>query len=160
MDTEDITRAVVAANAFVALFAAHYAGDQWIQTHGQARKKSLEGAESKTSAHWHCAKHVITYTLAGLVFFLGLAAWLDLPVRPGWLALGLSINAVTHYIADLRSPLRWLAEKLGRGSYIQHCRVVRPTGVEGGGPGTAMFHLDQAWHFIWLLVAVAVIAGP
>jgi hypothetical protein len=160
MDHEDITRALIAANAFVALFCAHYAGDQWIQTGAQACEKSLEGAASRAVAHWHCAKHVMTYTLTGLIFLLGLAAWLDLPLHAGWVAAGLGVNAVTHYIADLRSPLRWMAEKVGRGGYVKHVRVIRPTGEEDTGPGTAMFHLDQAWHFIWLVIAVALIAGP
>lgn len=160
MEHVDIVRAVVASTAFGALYAGHYLGDQWVQTAGQACKKSLDRPGAKTlEAHWHCAKHVFTYTLGGLALYLMASAWLDLPVRPGWVAAGLAVNAVSHYIVDLRTPLMWMAKKIGRYGYIEHCQVVRPTGPERVGPGTGAFHLDQAWHFIWIFLSALLIAG-
>lgn len=160
MDIENVTRALTAAVAFVALFSAHYLGDQWLQTSGQACKKSLEGGGSALVAHWHCAKHVLTYTAGGAALLMAVAAWLGLPLRPGWVIAGLTLNAITHYVADLRAPLRWLAVKIGQRGYIEHVTVQRPAGPADTGPGTALFHLDQAWHFVWLLPAAALIAGP
>ncbi len=160
MNEFDIVRAITALTAFAALYAGHYLGDQWLQTHTQACKKSLDRPDAKVlEAHWNCFKHVFTYTLGGLVLFLGAAAWLDLPVRPGWLAAGIALNAATHYLIDLRSPLMWIARKMGRMGYIEHCQVVRPTGPERVGPGTGAFHLDQAWHFVWMFPSALLIAG-
>lgn len=160
METIDLVRAAVSATAFAALYAGHYLGDQWAQTAAQACKKSLDRPGARTAeAHWHCFKHVFTYTLGGLALFLLAAVWLGLPVRPGWLAAGLAVNAISHYIVDLRTPLFWLAKKVGRMGYIEHCQVVRPTGAEKVGPGTGSFHLDQAWHFIWIFFSALLIAG-
>lgn len=159
MDIQDLTRVATAAVAFISFFAGHYAGDQWIQSSKQAAGKSLDAAASAASAHWHCAKHVFTYILTGVVVFALLAFWFHLPVRPGWLVLGVSVNAATHYLVDLRTPLRWLAGKFGKTGYINHCRVSRPTGIEATGPGTGLFHLDQAWHFFWIVISSAIIAG-
>jgi hypothetical protein len=160
MDLDNLTRAATAALAFAALFGGHYAGDQWLQTSGQACKKSLARAGgARLEAHWHCAKHVMVYSLAGLTMFLVAALWLDLPVRPGWIAAGIALNAITHYIADLRTPLLWMARVIGRQAYVEHCQVVRPTGAEMVGPGTASFELDQAWHFIWIFFSALLFAG-
>lgn len=160
MDPENVTRAIIAAVAFVSLLAAHYGGDQWVQTSDQAGKKSLDRpGVDKRDAHWHCAKHVATYTATGVAFFLMASLWLDLPVRPGWAVAGFALNAATHYLVDLRTPLLWIARKLGRMGYIDHCQVVRPSGPEKSGPGTGMFHLDQAWHFMWMLPSALLIAG-
>lgn len=160
MDIENITRILAGLTAFMALLGIHYAGDHWIQTGPQSVKKALDRNSSAASAHWHCLKHVLTYTAAGAILLLGLAAWFDLPIQLGWLAAGLAVNAVTHYVADLRTPLRWLAGVLGRNAYIHYCQVQRPTGAQDTGPGTGLFHLDQAWHIFWIVISAAIIAGP
>lgn len=160
MNEIDLVRAITAAVAFATMFAAHYLGDQWVQTAGQSCKKSLDRPDANTlEAHWHCFKHVFSYTLGGFVLFLGAAAWLNLPVRPGWLVAGLALNAGTHYLIDLRTPLMWIAKKMGKMGYVEHCQVVRPSGPERVGPGTGAFHLDQAWHFIWMLPSALLVAG-
>ncbi len=160
MQYDDLVRAATAALAFGAMLAGHYIGDQWIQTNGQACKKALNGGQSPSCALWHCAKHVITWTATTVAFLAGAGWWLHLPLKPGWLAAGIAVNAVTHFIADLRTPLIWLGQLLGRSNYIEHGQVVRPAGAERSGPGTAMFHLDQSWHIAWLLVAALLVAGP
>jgi hypothetical protein len=160
MQYDDLVRAATAALAFAAMLAGHYIGDQWVQTSGQACKKALNGAESRGCAVWHCAKHVTTWSVTTVVFLVGACWWLHLPVRPGWLAAGVAVNAVTHFVADLRTPLIWLALRLRLGGYIEHAQVVRPAGAERTGPGTGLFHLDQSWHIGWLLVAALLVAGP
>lgn len=157
----DPAPAATAAVAFFAMYAAHGVGDHWMQTCGQAAKKALDGAESTASAVWHCAKHVLTWT-ATLAVFLAVAGWwLGLPLRPGWVAAGLALNAVTHFVFDLRTPLVWLVEHVARrGGYIAHVQVVRPAGVERTGPGTAIFHLDQSAHVAVLFFAALLTAGP
>lgn len=159
MHDTDLARAVTAAVAYVAMLSGHYLGDQWVQTSKQACRKGLDCNPPRV-ALWHCAKHVATWTATTTVFFLAASWWLHLPVRPGWLAAGVAVNAVTHFVADLRTPLLWLARLTGSIGYIEHVQVMRPSGAEKGGPGTALFHLDQAWHLAWLLPAALLIAGP
>lgn len=160
MPYHDLVRAITAAVAFAAMLAGHYIGDQWIQTSAQACKKALGGPVSRGCALWHCAKHVVTWTATTTGLLLAAGWWLNLPIRPGWLAAGVAVNAATHFLADLRAPLLWLARTVGRGGYVTHVQVMRPAGADAFGAGTAAFHLDQAWHIAWLLVAALLIAGP
>jgi hypothetical protein len=159
-DVDTAARAIVALVAFAFGLAGHYLGDHWVQTGCQAGKKALNGAETKACALWNCAKHVLTWTATVTMFIAGAGWWLHLPLRPGWLAAGITLNAVTHFVADLRTPLIWLARLLGRGGYIDHVNVQRASGVESTGPGTAIFELDQSWHIAWLAISALVIAGP
>lgn len=164
MQHDDLVRAVTTAVAYASMLAGHYVGDQWLQTSAQACKKSLAGAASPGAASpgtalWHCAKHVAAWTATTTGFFLGAAWWLHLPIHWGWLAAGVAVNAVTHYVADLRTPLLWLAGLAGKSGYIEHANVQRPSGADRFGPGTATFHLDQSWHIAWLLPAALLVAG-
>lgn len=161
MEHVELIRAATFAAAFAAQLAGHYIGDQWIQTGGQACKKALDGAGGRACAMWHCAKHVTTWTATVIVFLSAAGWWLDLPLRPGWVAAGMAVNAITHFVADLRTPLVWLGRLLGRGAYIDFAHVARPGSAdEATGPGTAVFHLDQSWHIAWIFVASLLIAGP
>ena len=147
--------------AFSFGYAGHLIGDHWIQTHVQACEKALDRPGCRRlAAVWACAKHVLTWSAAVLTFICLAGWWLDLPLRPGWVAAGMALNAVTHFIADLRTPLIWLGRLLGRGGYIEHVQVHRGKTVEKTGPGTALFHLDQSWHIAWLAVSALVMAGP
>jgi len=139
--------AVIAA-VFAALFAAHSVGDHWVQTSHQAEHKGLPGWPGRRA----CAAHVATYTLTGVVALVLLAA------VTGWrpalvpLAVGLTVNAVTHYVADRRTPLQWIADRLGSGEFWQF-----------GDPavclGTGRYALDQSWHHGWLWVSALIIGG-
>ncbi|WP_285551698.1 hypothetical protein [Actinoplanes regularis] len=161
MQQEDLVRAATAAVAFGVMLAGHYIGDHWVQTDGQAHGKGLDNAGCDRSvALWHCAKHVASWTLTTSVFLLAAGWWLRLPFQTGWLVAGITVNAVTHFVADLRTPLIRLGRLLGRGGYLDHVRVVRPSGPASSGPGTALFELDQAWHIGWLAVSALLIAGP
>lgn len=159
MQHEDLTYAVTASVAFYTMLAGHYFGDQWAQTSGQASKKALNGPETAPVAVWHCAKHVITWSISTMVFLLVACWWLQLPLRPSWLAAGIAVNAVSHFVADLRTPLIWLARLMRHDGYIEFAQVMRPSGAQKTGPGTGLFHLDQAWHVAWLVPASLLIAG-
>lgn len=159
MQHDEMIRAITAAVTFCAYLAGHYIGDQWIQTNGQACKKALDGATSRSCAMWHCAKHVTTWTATTVLFLAVAGWWLHLPLRPGWLCASIALNAVTHFVIDLRTPLIWVGKFLGRGGYIEHCQVVRPAGAERTGPGTAVFHLDQSAHIAIAFAAALVSVG-
>lgn len=118
------------------LFAAHHVGDYWVQTDAQAQAKEHHAGA--------CLAHVGTYLLTHAVFLAGLAlatGWT--PSVAGTLA-GFAVTAVTHYLADRRAPLRWLAAHTGGGGFWDR----------GGAP-----LLDQAWHIGWLAVTALLIAS-
>lgn len=129
----------------VIIYAAHQAGDYWVQSSSQAMSKGLPGWPGRRA----CAAHVATYTLT-LAVFLGFAGWwLRMPLSLPWTAAGLGVSAVTHYFSDRRKPLERVATLTGK------------SGFYGAGEGlaTGAALLDQAWHWCWLLVSALVIAG-
>lgn len=143
------------AATYGTLHAAHMVADHWIQTSAQAAHKGLPG----WSGRWACARHVGTYTLTA-VAALGLLAvasgWSPEPAR---LVAGLVVSAVTHYIADRRTPLRRLAELLGSGQFWV-LGMPRPD-HPGDRPclGTGAYVLDQSWHVGWIWVSALIIGG-
>lgn len=127
------------AAVFVALFVAHQLADHWVQTDHQACTKGEPGWAGRIA----CAHHVFWYTATAVFVLSATAAVLDLELSPLRVWLGLAISAVTHYIADRRTPLRRLAESTGKAGYW----------ARGGG-----YQLDQSFHYLWLWVAALVIA--
>jgi hypothetical protein len=111
-----------------------------VQTQAQADRKALPTWLGRL----HCLGHVATYTLTALVALLtvGLATNTTVPL---WrLITGLVVSAVSHYIADRRTPLRRLAIALGKSEvWVEH----------GGG----LYALDQAWHIGFLFIAALLI---
>lgn len=136
------TFAAVAAT----VYAAHQAGDYWVQTSGQAADKGLPGWPGRVA----CALHVATYTITLLTFLLIEQFWTGTDLSTSWLNAGLALSAVTHYFADRRKPLAWLAGKLGKQGFWQ----------AGTGLATGAALLDQAWHWIWLFASALLISGP
>jgi len=130
----------------VTFYAAHQAGDYWVQTSGQAAAKGAPGWKGRRA----CAAHVATYTLT-LAGCLALAWWwLALPLSPGWVTAGLGVSAVTHYFADRRKPLERLAELWpGKTGFYR----------AGGGLVTGAALLDQAWHYCWLFASALIASG-
>jgi len=127
------------------LYAAHALADHWVQTDLQARDKSIPGRIGRLA----CARHVAGYHLTAAAMLAIAAATLGLALRPGWVAAGLAVSAVTHYFADRRAPLARLA------------RLARVDGfhrLAGGGLNGA-YLLDQSFHHAWLWVAALVIAA-
>lgn len=143
--------------ATLVLLSMHGPADQWVQTHSQAVNKGRPGWPGRLA----CAAHVATYTATGLVALLVVAAGLGLHLNPWRLAAGCAVTAVTHYWADRRTTLIWLANATGHGGYLAYGTVMRtPNGEpQTAGPGTALFHLDQSWHGFWIPVAALIIAS-
>jgi hypothetical protein len=137
-----MTAATFAA-VLVTLLVAHHVADHWVQTERQAADKGRSGWPGR----WAAARHVATLTVTAALA-LAVVAWrLGLQLDPGRVALGLALNAVTHWWADRRSTLRWLAVTVGH----------RPFHELGSGGLGGAYVLDQAWHWAWLLVAALVI---
>lgn len=128
------------AALFAALFVAHAIGDYWVQTNWQAVTKAEPGAAGRVA----CALHVVTYTVTLAAVTAGVAYRLDVDLSSGRVAAALVLSAVTHYIADRRTPLRRLAVACRHG------------GVWLDDGGLAL--MDQAWHVGWLGVAALIIA--
>jgi hypothetical protein len=127
------------------IYAAHQVGDYWVQTSGQAAAKALPGWKGR----YACAEHVGTYTATLAVFLAAAIWWLGLSLSVGWTFAGLGLSAVTHYFADRRTPLRWLADHIGSGKFWR----------AGSGLATGVALLDQAWHWGWLFASALVISG-
>jgi hypothetical protein len=127
------------------MYAAHQAGDYWVQTSAQAARKGLPGWPGRRA----CAAHVATHT-ATLAAFLALAWWwLTLPLSLPWMAAGLGVSAATHYFADRRTPLERLCGRTGGGGFYR----------AGTGLATGAALLDQAWHWVWMFAAALVMSG-
>lgn len=144
------------AATYGTLHAAHLVADHWIQTDAQALTKGAPGWPGRIA----CAAHVGTYLLTGLVA-LGLLA-----VASGWrpdltaLAIGMAVNGVTHYWADRRTTLAWLAALLPTTRRFWMVGAPRPD-HPGDRPclGTGAYHLDQSWHIGWLFISALIIGG-
>lgn len=134
--------------AYAALHAGHTVGDYWTQTDKCAQVKGKPGWDGQIA----CATHVATLTATQGVF-LGLAV-LASGERLSWhrMVAGLTVNAVSHYVADRRTPLRRLAGRLswiGKDAFYAH----------GDGLASGAYVLDQAYHHGCDTVAVLIIAG-
>lgn len=124
--------------------------DPW--RHGKDGKTCTASAYGRRSV----SRHVASYTAVQLASTLAVTRTLGYRVPAAALLTGAAINVITHGIIDRRDPLIWLAEKTGKGGYVQHATVVRKAGGEGtaypepvqdvSGPGTALMELDQAAH--------------
>jgi O-acetyl-ADP-ribose deacetylase (regulator of RNase III) len=145
------------AGVFVALYVAHLVGDQWVQTSHQAGHKGLPGWPGRLA----CAAHVTTYTLTGVLTLALVAISTDWHPDPVRLVAGLAFSAITHYIADRRTPLIRLATFLGLAGYLGHATVVRKPGADPDttGPGTALMELDQSYHVAALFISSLIIGA-
>ena len=91
---------------------------------------------------------MVTYTVTCVVALAALYLVTG-ATGSGWrLLAGLAVNAVSHYIADRRTPLRRLAEALGSGPFYR---------LAGHGLNGA-YLLDQSWHIGFLFLSALVIA--
>lgn len=138
------------AEILLALMIGHQVGDHWVQTQHQADHKGNKGWSGRIA----CASHVITYGLTQLVALLALALTHPVDINPTRLTIGMAINLITHYIADRRAPLRWIAERLGSGQFYN-------LGVDPDRPslGTGSYALDQSWHYGWMFISALIITG-
>jgi Protein of unknown function (DUF3307) len=148
---------VVFAVSFVALWVAHQVADHWVQTNHQAAHKGLPGWAGRAA----CARHVTTYTLTQVLALLAAAAVTG--VRSGVLAVagGVACSAVSHYWADRRTTLAWLAGCLSRFGKDGFYRMGMPRPGRDDNPslGTGAYALDQSFHVLFLFIAALIIAG-
>lgn len=138
---------------FAALFVAHQVADHWVQTQHQAACKGRPGWPGRIA----CAAHVASYTATAVAALAALHFALDLPLNPWRVTLGLAVSAVTHYIADRRTPLKRLAELIGSGGFyaLGSCRAGRD---DNPSLGTGAYALDQSFHYLFPFVAALIIA--
>ena len=135
---------------YAALHSGHTVGDYWVQTNRCAQVKGKPGVDGQRA----CALHVAALT-ATQAAFLAAACYATgerLPARR--VALGLAVNAVSHYAIDRRD----------HGVMPVLCRALRRYGKDdfaaaGEGLATGAALLDQAWHIGWAAIAAAIIAG-
>lgn len=138
---------------FAALYAAHQVADHWVQTQHQADCKGRAGWAGRLA----CAAHVATYTLTAVVALAALATATGWTPDLGQTAAGLAVSALTHYLADRRTPLRKLAVLCGSARFYA-LGAPRPGRDDNPSLGTGAYALDQSWHVGWLFVAALIVA--
>ncbi|MFD5227009.1 transcriptional regulator [Streptomyces qaidamensis] len=145
--------AAVFAAVFIALYVAHSVGDHWVQTSHQSTNKGRPGWVGRLAD----ARHVATLTLTKVAVLLPVAWLLDMRLSVLGIVAGLGIDAVTHWWADRRTTLAWLAKATGKGEFY---RLGAPRAGRDDNPhiGTGAYALDQSFHHLWLLVAALVVA--
>lgn len=141
-------------DVYALLHSGHAIGDYWVQTRYCADAKGRAGWTGRRA----CAIHVATLTATQGVFLAAGALAVGARPNPRRLVVGLAVNAISHYLADRRAPLRQLAERIGEGKFYGLGQP-RPGRDDNPCLGTGAYALDQAWHIGWLAVAAAIIAG-
>ncbi|MEU4776883.1 DUF3307 domain-containing protein [Micromonospora sp. NPDC023633] len=142
------------AAVFAALYAAHQVADHWIQTDHQAAHKGQPGWAGRRA----CAVHVATYGATQLAAIGALVLTLNLTVPAVHLVAGMAVNLGTHYLADRRTPLRWIAGRLGLTGFLA-LGTPRPDRNDNPSLGTGAYALDQSWHIGWLFITALIIAA-
>ncbi|WP_405647297.1 transcriptional regulator [Streptomyces sp. NBC_00019] len=141
------------AAVFVALYVAHSVGDHWVQTSHQSAHKGRPGWVGRLAD----ARHVATLTATKLIVLLPVVWLLDLHVSVPGVVAGLGIDAVTHWWADRRTTLAWLAKVTGKGEFY-HLGSPRADRDDNPHIGTGAYALDQSFHHLWLLIAALITA--
>lgn len=143
------------ATVMGAATAAHWVGDYIVQTRGQACAKGQPGL----AGHRACAAHVASYTATQLVAVYAAAKVSGVRLRAGSVLAGACLSAVTHYVADRRTPLKRAADALGMTEFhdLGHPRKGEQYD-DNPCLGTGSHFLDQSWHRGWLPVFSALMA--
>lgn len=135
------------AAVFVTLLAAHSVGDHWAQTSRQAQTKGQPGRAGARA----CLTHVL------VLIWVKVLALGCLVVATGWepspvpVAVGLAVDAASHYWADRLTTLAALATRVGKGEFY---RLGDPAAAPAG---TGAYALDQSWHTGWLWVVSLIV---
>lgn len=146
-------QAVTFAVLLPALLVAHTVADHWVQTDGQAQGKGAPGWPGRIA----CGSHVASYTAVTAAVTAGLWAVFALPITPLGFVVGQLVSAITHYVADRRTPLAALAARLGLAGFYR-LGAPRPGREDNPSLGTGAYALDQSWHHGWLLIAAGATA--
>jgi hypothetical protein len=125
---------------WAALTGTHDFADHWVQGNADAQHKGEKGWPGRL----HCLRHVLTYGATQYAALLVLVLAFGLDLNPLAVLAGAVVNLGTHYFADRRTPLRWVASLIP-GKVQYH---------DNGG----QYHLDQSWHKAWIFVAALVTA--
>jgi hypothetical protein len=160
MSTDSTATLAAVAAVFVALYAGHMIGDHWVQTHHQAITKGGRG----WAARWANTKHVASITLTKLVAVAALCAVTGLQVSTWQCALALAVDAASHWWADRRSTLVWLAGRVERAgingkSQFHAIGAPRPGHDDNPSLGTGAYALDQSFHIGWLFITALIIGA-
>ncbi|MFF0838244.1 transcriptional regulator [Streptomyces sp. NPDC003344] len=156
-----MTAAAVFAAVFVALYVAHSVGDHWVQTSHQAAEKGRPGWVGRLAD----ARHVLGLTITKGIALAAVVLVLNIPVTVTGLVAGLGVDAVTHWWADRRTTLAWLAKVTGKTEFLSlgtPAHPAHPVTADGGyAPtlGTGAYALDQSFHHLFLGVAALLIAA-
>jgi len=148
------------AAVFIALYVAHSVGDHWVQTSAQSAAKGRPGWVGRLAD----TRHVATLTATKLAVLLPTAALLGLRLSLLGTALGLGVDAASHWWADRRTTLAWLAKVTGKtefytlGTPNHPAHPATAAGTPAAHLGTGAYALDQSFHHLWLLVAALIIA--
>ncbi|MFE5811381.1 transcriptional regulator [Streptomyces sp. NPDC056491] len=156
------------AAVFVTLWVAHSVGDHWVQTSVQSADKGQHDRNPSQSSHvgrLACTRHVIGLTLTKVLLLALAAVVLELPLTIAGVTAGLALDAASHWWADRRSSLAWLAKvtgktefyNLGTGAHPFH--PVTAEGKPAGHLGTGAYALDQSFHVFFLFLAALLIAA-
>lgn len=137
MDIEALVRFSAVA---IALYGLHDVADHWVQRPCDAQHKGDPGWTGRL----HCLSHVLSYGATQALGIVALWAAFGLDLNPLAFAAGMAFNLGTHYIADRRTPLRWVASLLP-GKLAYH---------DNGG----QYHLDQSWHRAAMFVSALLCA--
>lgn len=163
-----MAQAAVFAAAFVALFVGHSVGDHWVQTSHQAAHKGENDktpGQSSKAGRRACTWHVVGLTITKGFALAAVVAILELPVTLLGVVAGLGVDAVTHWWADRRTTLAWLAKTVGLTDFFTlgtPAHPKHPVTAEGSyAPtlGTGAYALDQSFHYLFLGVAALLIAA-
>lgn len=141
------------AGVAVGLLIAHTVADHWVQTGHQANTKGQRTNAGRIA----CAGHVASYTAVTALAVLALRGVFQLDITWWGFAAGQLVSAVTHYWADRRFTLAWLASALGKTEFYV---LGAPRAGRDDNPslGTGAYALDQSWHWGWLGVAAVLTA--
>ncbi|GAA2572690.1 MULTISPECIES: transcriptional regulator [Streptomyces] len=163
-----MTAAAVFAAVFIALYVAHSVGDHWVQTSHQAAHKGENDrtpGQSSRAGRIACTLHVIGLTITKGIALAAVVLVLDLPVTVIGVVAGLGVDAASHWWADRRSTLAWLAKVTGKTEFLSlgtPAHAAHPVTAEGTyAPtlGTGAYALDQSFHHLFLGVAALLIAA-
>jgi hypothetical protein len=136
------------AGVAVGLLIAHTVADHWLQTGWQAATKGQRGVAGRLA----CTAHVVSYTAVTVCTVLALRWAFALDITWLGFAVGQAVSAVTHYWADRRFTLAWLAALMGKTPFYV-LGAPRTGHDDNPSLGTGAYALDQSWHWGWLGVA-------
>jgi hypothetical protein len=143
------------AAGYIALSAAHDAGDYFIQRDTDAKAKGKAGPEGAAA----CARHVASYTATQALALYSADRYLRLGLNWRRAAAGLGLSAATHYVAD-RCAGHWADTSPTAPLLVRALHAAGKQEWLTRDPSAGPL-VDQAWHRVWIAVAAAVAAvGP